>query len=43
MEKWNYYNALVLLKMKECYCAANRKGRKLKEQAKPIPEKNITY
>jgi hypothetical protein len=39
MEKWNYYNALVLLKMKECYCAANRKGRKLKEQANPFLKK----
>jgi hypothetical protein len=27
--------------MKEVFCAANRKGSKLKEQAKPIPEKLI--
>jgi hypothetical protein len=26
---------------KKCYCAANRKRRRLKEQAKPIPEKLI--
>jgi hypothetical protein len=40
MEKWNSTTHSFYW-WKKCYCAANRKGSKLKEQAKPIPEKLI--
>jgi hypothetical protein len=38
MEKWNPTTHSFYWRWKKCYCAANRKGSKLKEQAKPIPE-----